>query len=48
MKLILTKKPKKVTIVEGFPGFGLVATIACEFLLDHLFTHKYVLGGHFL
>ena len=40
MEIILNKKPKKVTIIEGFPGFGLVATIACEFLLDHLKTEQ--------
>ncbi|MEK6874859.1 MAG: PAC2 family protein [Nanoarchaeota archaeon] len=38
--LILTKKPKNVTILEGFPGFGLVATIATEYLLDHLKCEK--------
>ncbi|MEK6921174.1 MAG: PAC2 family protein [Nanoarchaeota archaeon] len=32
----LTKKPKNVTIVEGFPGFGLVGTITTEYLLQHL------------
>ncbi|MBI2546760.1 proteasome assembly chaperone family protein [Candidatus Woesearchaeota archaeon] len=32
----LSKKPKNVTIIEGFPGFGLVGTIATEFLIDHL------------
>ena len=40
MKLILTKKPKNVTIIEGFPGFGLISTIATEFLMDHLDTEK--------
>ena len=40
MKIILDKKPKKPTIIEGFPGFGLVSTIACEFLLDHLETEQ--------
>lgn len=40
MKLILTKKPKGVTIVEGFPGFGLIGTIATEFLMEHLDTEK--------
>ena len=40
MKLILNKKPKNVTIVEGFPGFGLIGTIAIEFLMDHLETEK--------
>lgn len=40
MKLILTKKPKNVTIIEGFPGFGLIGTIATEFLLEHLQTEK--------
>ena len=36
MKVILDKKPKNVTIIEGFPGFGLVGTIASEFLIDNL------------
>ena len=40
MKLILTKKPKGVTIIEGFPGFGLIGTIATEFLMEHLETEK--------
>jgi len=40
MKLILSKKPKSVTIVEGFPGFGLIGTIATEFLMEHLDTEK--------
>lgn len=36
----LSKKPKGVTIVEGFPGFGLVATITTGFLIDHLKCEK--------
>jgi len=40
MKLILNKKPKDVTIIEGFPGFGLIGTIATEFLMEHLQTEK--------
>lgn len=40
MEVILDKKPKNPIIIEGFPGFGLVATIACEFLLDHLKTEQ--------
>ncbi len=36
MELKLTKRPKNPTIIEGFPGFGLVGTIATEFLMDHL------------
>jgi uncharacterized protein len=40
MRLILKKKPKNVTIIEGFPGFGLIGTIATEFLLEHLDTEK--------
>ncbi|MFC1801043.1 proteasome assembly chaperone family protein [Nanoarchaeota archaeon] len=40
MKLYLSKKPKGVTIVEGFPGMGLIGTIATEFLVDHLKTEK--------
>ena len=40
MKLVLTKKPKNVTIIEGFPGFGLIGTIATEFLMEHLEMEK--------
>jgi len=40
MRLILNKKPKNVTIVEGFPGFGLIGTIATEFLMEHLEMEK--------
>ena len=36
MKVILDKKPKNPIIIEGFPGFGLVGTIATEFLIRHL------------
>jgi len=38
MKIKLIKKPKNPIIIEGFPGFGLVGTIACEFLTEHLST----------
>ena len=31
---------KNVTIIEGFPGFGLIGTIATEFLMEHLKTEK--------
>lgn len=34
----LTKKPKSPLIIQGFPGFGLVGTIATEFLINHLET----------
>ncbi len=40
MKIVLLKKPKNVRIIEGFPGFGLIGTIATEFLLEHLETEK--------
>ena len=40
MKINLTKKPKNPIIIEGFPGFGLVGTIASEFLIDHLETEQ--------
>ena len=40
MKIKLWKKPKNPIIVEGFPGFGLVGTIASEFLIDHLKTEQ--------
>ncbi|MBT7392707.1 hypothetical protein HN827_07790, partial [archaeon] len=36
MKIILDKVPKKVKIIEGFPGFGLIGTIVTEFLIEHL------------
>ncbi len=36
MKLELKKKPKNPIVIEGFPGFGLVGTIASEFLMSHL------------
>lgn len=38
MEIKLYKKPKSPIIIEGFPGFGLVGTIASEFLIDHLET----------
>jgi len=40
MEIRLKKKPKNPTIVEGFPGFGLVGTIASEFLIEHLKTEQ--------
>src|SRR3989338_7243565 len=36
MEIKLSKKPKNPIIIEGFPGFGLVGTIATEFLIEHL------------
>ncbi len=36
MQIKLSKKPKNCRLIEGFPGFGLVGTIASEFLLEHL------------
>lgn len=36
MNIEITKKPKNPVIIEGFPGFGLVGTIASEFLISHL------------
>lgn len=40
MEIILKKKPKNPIIIEGFPGFGLVGTIATEFLISHLETEQ--------
>ena len=40
MEIKLWKKPKNCVIVEGFPGFGLVGTIASEFLIEHLKTEQ--------
>lgn len=45
MELKLTKKPKNPIVIEGFPGFGLVGTIASEFLISHLNCEK--IGSHF-
>lgn len=40
-RLVLDKKPPKgATLIEGFPGLGLVGTIATGFLLDHLKCEK--------
>jgi len=36
MQLELNKRPKNVTIIEGFPGLGLVGTIVTGFLIEHL------------
>lgn len=36
MKYTLKKKPKNVTIIQGFPSLGLVSTITIKFLIDHL------------
>ena len=36
MEIKFYKKPKNPIIIEGFPGFGLVGTIATEFLIEHL------------
>ena len=44
MKLILNLKPKRATIVCGFPGFGFVGTISTEFLISHLNAKSI---GHF-
>jgi uncharacterized protein len=36
MYLDLKKKPQNPIIIQGFPGFGLIGTIATEFLIEHL------------
>ncbi|MBR9690887.1 proteasome assembly chaperone family protein [Candidatus Woesearchaeota archaeon] len=36
MRIVLEKKPRKPIVVEGFPGFGLIGTIATEFLIESL------------
>lgn len=40
MDIKLSKKPKNPIIIDGFPGFGMVGTIATEFLIDHLQTEQ--------
>jgi len=36
LEVTLKKKPKSPIIIEGFPGFGLIGTIATEFLIEEL------------
>lgn len=36
MELQLDKQVQAKTLIEGFPGFGLVGTIVTEYLLEHL------------
>jgi len=36
MDINLTEKPKGATIIQGFPGFGMVGSVATEYLLDYL------------
>lgn len=36
MEIKLTTKPKNPTIIEGFPGLGLIGTIVTEYLIKHL------------
>ncbi len=40
MAIELSEKPKNPIIIEGFPGFGFVSTIATEFLIKHLGAKK--------
>ncbi len=40
MTIELSEKPKSPIIIEGFPGFGFVSTIATEFLIKHLNAKK--------
>jgi len=35
MEIKLKKRPKHPIIIEGFPGFGLVGSIATEFFIEH-------------
>ncbi len=36
VEITLSKTPKGVIVLEGFPGLGVVATIATSFLIEHL------------
>jgi len=40
LQVHLNKKPQGGTLIEGFPGFGLVGVIATEFLIEHLDAEK--------
>lgn len=42
---VLRKIKKKPVVIEGFPGFGLIGTIATEFLIQHLSCEK--LDNHY-
>ena len=44
MEIKLTKKPQNPTLIEGFPGFGLIGTITTEFLIEHLKAEKIGVG----
>ena len=38
MEVVLRSRPKKPTVIQGFPGIGMVGAIAAEFLVQHLNT----------
>lgn len=40
MDFKINKKITKSKIIQGFPGFGLIGTIATEFLIEHLNAEK--------
>ena len=44
VEVTLSQKPKNPIVIEGFPGFGLVGTIASEFLTSHLECEQ--IGAH--
>jgi uncharacterized protein len=44
MEINLTKRPHNPTIIEGFPGFGLIGSIATEFLIEHCNCEQ--IGAH--
>jgi uncharacterized protein len=46
VELTLNETPQNPIIIEGSPGFGLVGTIATEFLLEHLETR--LIGNIFM
>lgn len=40
MNIHLKETPQNVTLIQGFPGFGMVGTISTEYLCDHLETRE--------
>lgn len=40
LQITLNKKPQNPILIDGFPGFGMVGTIATEFLIEHLNTEQ--------
>jgi len=40
MEIKFLEKPKDVTIIQGFPGIGMIGSVSTEFLIEHLNVKK--------